>query len=43
MGEEFRESKERCEEMGKFYRELEGILEDDELQNNQHATGTILL
>ena len=43
MGEECRESKERCEEMGKYFGELEEILEANERQNNQHDTGTKLL
>ena len=35
LGEECRESKERNTEMGRFFRELEEILEYDERQNNQ--------
>ncbi|XP_066018540.1 uncharacterized protein [Pocillopora verrucosa] len=38
MGEECRESKERCEEMGKFFGKLEEILDDDERGHNQQDT-----
>lgn len=38
MGEECRESKERCEEMRKYFGELEEILDADERGNNQQDT-----